>query len=681
MKERYLLAKNRLEEIKNEQILNTPLVEYFHSVSRYLIELLAIYEMDIKKLDIEKLKEINQNIYSDILPEKYDNSFANPIFAKGKLGDEMGGILSFLYAEIRGIIPSVFENNFEDIVIHLELFIEIYCVCYQSENEEDIVNKIKDVIYWFVNDYSEIELIDRLKVQYIPENQFAVDIVCKSDLNDLRYLYQYGEYISENEVKLANYINGLDESVISKMAYTFTNGFQMGFINGRKDLSIKEVVTIRYSVGFERVVKKAIEFFDTMGLKTTIYRAGANIFHKKGIHKIGYYGAVANRQYDYDHKEDEALFMDKKYCNRKLEILKLAYEENKKWMALYAGVACMEVFGEEPFTPISKKESYRLSEKQQKLLIQNQARIMEMMNEYNKPEERSFTIIAFPMPSIGEKFEEIFEETIKINTLDYKLYEEMQQKIIDVLDKSKYVHIVGKNGNKTDLKVYLHDIEDEATQTKFENCLADVNIPVGEVFTSPVHKNTTGKLHVNKVYLNELQFKNLELNFVDGMATSYTCTNFEDEKENVKYVKENVLGNHDSLPMGEFAIGTNTVAYEMAAKYDLEDKLPILIAEKTGPHFAVGDTCYSHNEEIATFNPNGKEMIARENERSILRNKSGEQAYYYHHLDVTIPYNEICYVTAVSEKGNEVDIIREGRFVLEGLDVLNEPFDNHKACK
>ena len=53
-------------------------------------------------------------------------------------------------------------------------------------------------------------------------------------------------------------------------------------------------------------------------------------------------------------------------------------------------------------------------------------------NQYIIGEERSFTITAYPVPEIGEKFEEIFAETVKINTLDYTLYQNMQQKIIDV---------------------------------------------------------------------------------------------------------------------------------------------------------------------------------------------------------------------------------------------------------
>ena len=55
-----------------------------------------------------------------------------------------------------------------------------------------------------------------------------------------------------------------------------------------------------------------------------------------------------------------------------------------------------------------------------------------------------FTIIAYPVPEIGEKFEEIFAETVKINTLDYTLYQNMRQKIIDVLDQAEKVHIIVK---------------------------------------------------------------------------------------------------------------------------------------------------------------------------------------------------------------------------------------------
>ena len=76
-------------------------------------------------------------------------------------------------------------------------------------------------------------------------------------------------------------------------------------------------------------------------------------------------------------------------------------------------------------------------------------------------------------------------------------------------------------------------------------------------------------------------------------------------------------------------------------KYGIGDQLPVLIAEKMGPHFAVGDTCYSWGEDCPLYNPDGKEIIARDNERvSILRKEDVSKAYFGCHTDITVPYKE-----------------------------------------
>ena len=126
------------------------------------------------------------------------------------------------------------------------------------------------------------------------------------------------------------------------------------------------------------------------------------------------------------------------------------------------------------------------------------------------------------------------------------------------------------------------------------------------------------------------------------------------------------------LPLGELAIGTNTTAYAAAARYGIADRLPILIAEKTGPHFAVGDTCYRHAEDTRIFNPDGKEIVSKENSFSKLRDTEPEKAYFNCHTDITIPFDELARIYTVNEDGSEVDIIRDGRFVLPGTEELNE---------
>ena len=196
---------------------------------------------------------------------------------------------------------------------------------------------------------------------------------------------------------------------------------------------------------------------------------------------------------------------------------------------------------------------------------------------------------------------------------------------------------------------------------------------MGKCLASPQLTGTEGVLHVSRVFLNELEYRGfLSLTFQDGFVTDYDCSNFESREENRKYIRDNVLFHHERLPLGEFAIGTNTTAFVAARKFGIEDKLPILIAEKTGPHFAVGDTCYSHAEDVAVYNPDGKEIIARDNECSIKRKKKDPGAYFNCHTDITIPYNELGDIIVHTNNGTSVKIIENGYFVLPGTEELNK---------
>lgn len=675
--ERYELSMERIERILDETNVDMPFLDYFLRTARFILQIKEIVNMvqqdELKHKTMDELQAMNHALYEDILVPNYDKSYANPAYAVNMLGEDYGTYLSFLYAEIRGMIVYAFESRLTDITIHNELFIEIYNAF--EEIEDLSVDKVKNILYWFVSDYSDMTVEYRIREQLDTNLSFAADIILNSDLNDLCYLYQFGEYVTENELKTAKHLNSMSEEQIDAMARTYTQGYRMGFILGNKDLSKKEIVNIRYHLGFERIVKRAIEQFLEMGLRPAIHRSAVNSINRKQHHRLGYYGAIPNKQFDYDHKADNAIYLDKAFIERKLGVLKVSYEKYKKEASKFAGPAVMEIFGEHPFSPVSKKECFRLSEKQQKLSVEYDMESGQLINQYIKGEERSFTIIAYPIPDIGVKYEEIFDEIVKINTLDYKLYEGIQQVIIDALDQGTHVVIKGRNGNRTNLTVQLNTLKNKDKETNFENCVADVNIPVGEVFTSPKLTKTNGILHVSQVYLNELKYIDLEIEFEDGKIKDYCCKNFETEAENKKFIKENLLYNHETLPMGEFAIGTNTTAYMVAKKYDIADKLPILIAEKMGPHFAVGDTCYSWSEDNTVYNPNKKEIVAKDNEISILRKEDVSKAYFNCHTDITIPYEELGEITVVSEEGDTITIIKDSCFVLEGTDELNKPFD------
>ena len=92
--------------------------------------------------------------------------------------------------------------------------------------------------------------------------------------------------------------------------------------------------------------------------------------------------------------------------------------------------------------------------------------------------------------------------------------------------------------------------------------------------------------------------------------------------------------------------------------------------------------------DIVKLNAEIKEIVARENEKSRLRDTDPEQAYFNVHTDITIPYEELSRIAAVTaqtvevpimndvaEERVEIPILLDGRFVLEGTLKLNEPFE------
>lgn len=683
LQERLELALLRIREIPGEDFQGAELLpwkECFTTVAKFLLlieDTRQFLEQGKQATATRKeLQQRNRALYEDILPENYENSFANPAYAVKMLGEEFGVLVSFLYTEMRSLIGFTYEGRLDELVIRMELFSEVYAafVYEQQENHKlPTYAAIREILYWFVSDYADVAAEERVREMVCPENNFAAAILRTADFTDLRYLYAYGEYVGENELKMAEFMNSLPEEIINTMADTYTEGYRIGFEVTGKDLSKKAVVDVRYQLGFERMMRRALENFEKMGLQPVIYRAASSILYNPSIYKNGFYSVSPNRQYEFDHKDDKALFLDKMYCSRKLEVMHTAFEKYKKEARGYAGPAVVETFGEKEFEPVNKPESLKMTDEQSALLVENRTQMGQLQRQYIIEEERSFTIIAFPIPEVGDCFEELFRETIQINTLDYKKYQRIQQTIIDALDQADHCEIKGCNGNHTDLKVNLWKLKNPAKETIFENCVADVNIPVGEVFTSPVLEGTNGVLHVTRVFLNGLEYKDLEITFENGKIQNYNCANFATEEENKAFIRENILFRHKTLPLGEFAIGTNTTAYVAAKKLGVESKMPILIAEKMGPHFAVGDTCYSHAEEVKVYNPDGKEIVARDNEVAALRSVNPSKAYFNCHTDITIPYDELAELTAVKKDGDRITIIQNGRFVLPGTEELNEP--------
>ena len=416
-KERYELVTGRIREIAKEESVPARYQEYFQKTALFLEKVdETLQKKQQGLLDAEsegEAKKRNKEFYQDILGKNYDTSYANPSYAVEKLGEEFGGALSFLYTELRACIGYAYEGRAEDITIFGELFVEVYGIFAAAQDEVVDKREVMQTIYYFYHDYSET-MVERNILEMIdPSLDFFTDIVMHADLSDTRYLYRYGEYISDCELEIARFLNSMEEEKIQSMADTYTEGYRLGFVNLGVDLSKKKTVQIHYPIGFERMVRAAVKNFEKMGLQPTISRDPVLSLFNRGHGKRNAYVKAVNKQYEYDHKDDKAYYFDKAFVERRLEVLRSSFESRKELAGVHAGPAVIEIFGEEPFEPVSKLENAHYNEKQQQLNVYYMSMAGQITNEYIKGDERSFTIIAYPIPTIGEQFREIFDETVK----------------------------------------------------------------------------------------------------------------------------------------------------------------------------------------------------------------------------------------------------------------------------
>ncbi len=596
-----------------------------------------VHETNFSELSLDELKNFNN---------KMAQFYSNSIVCKNETDEDK------IYSTIvEGILNcySQFVRKTEYANICMKFINDVIATLPEG------FENVKKVAFDFFSDVST-DVTDIIK-SYTEIDNSERKIILESNLDSYNYLYYYGTNITKNQLQLVDFFNNIDDATLTDMAKCTVDSFLRGLEKNGIDVEKKKYFILIYPIGFEKVAKKI--YYLLAGKLEIIFSADIIEF---------------NEQVSYNHRYDYNLYMNKKYVTEFLSTFEKALKTVSYQLSSCAGTVYIELFGENCFDLKNGSEIYPKSAELSKIHSDFDTMSSNLFWKYFG-KDTSFCMISYPCPEIGDDFEEIFKETIHINTLDNSMYEKIHQSIIDVLDTASFVHVTGKNGNKTDLTVVLSEISNPEKETIFQNCCADVNVPVGEVFTTPKLTGTNGILHVSEIYLNGCRFKDLILEIQNGFIEHYSCTNYPTESENTEYLNEYLLFDHSTLPMSEFAIGTNTYAYVMGNKYNISDKLGVLISEKTGPHFAFGDTCYSQEEDNEIFNPDGKEIVAKDNDVSIKRlsdnSEIQDEAYFGCHTDITIPYYELGDIIAIQKDGTEIPIMLSGKFVLSGTEKLN----------
>ena len=587
------------------------------------------------------------------LSPAYESSMLNPCQAEAQYPG-LGAWYAAFQAEIAG--------RYEDACLHKEELLaekeKLACeaealFCEAKEGERAFLKeRLAQLWKRYLIRTADVRAMDFVEsmVRIGMDNHYEA-ILQKANGQEEDWMEEYGLPVTSLERDMMKFWFSLPEEKLKSMGNTIADAFLHGFISQSRDRRGRRRVRFFYQLGQEALAKEVVRAFQERGLSPVI----------TAPHTV-----YALNQFQADHQFDRYYGMDQ-------ELLEAEWSAYKKAMVCYekelkdtCGMVGIDQFGMEPTILTPCKDAFQLEKDAKERYALLGRKKADMEAEWIRPSEISFCKVAFPNMLVGDRFEEIFNDFFEMNAVVSEPYELLQQKLIDGLDTCEYVEIKGYEGNETDIRIRLWPVEHPEAQTKFLNCGGDLNIPYGEIFTTPRLAGTNGLFHVEEICLKGVFYHDLRLTFEDGWVVRADC------REGKEYVMKNLLYPFEKIPMGEFAIGTNTSAYAIAQKYQIGSRLPILIYEKMGPHMAIGDPCFARSEDSAIYNMyDHKDMVCRENEVTKER-KNKENVYFGKHTDITLPYHQVEYLRGVRADNSTVEFIRHGRFVLEGTEGLNE---------
>ena len=94
IEERYELALDRIRLMQTEDTVGEPYKDYFKKMAEFVLMLDELRDELLdgryQKFTLEELRTWNRRLYQDVLPEQYEESYANPDYACKMLGKELG---------------------------------------------------------------------------------------------------------------------------------------------------------------------------------------------------------------------------------------------------------------------------------------------------------------------------------------------------------------------------------------------------------------------------------------------------------------------------------------------------------------------------------------------------------------------------------------------------------------
>jgi len=230
----------------------------------------------------EELRDENRRLFQDILPENYETSYASPSYCVKIFGDGFGQLMSFFYLRYRGyhyyarlhqkFLMEKYNRAFIEVFQHIE------------KNPLDYPSLKEAVTAEARKPRSEDHGL-QIRQDFDPAFAYYADILMKADLSDLRYLFGYGCYISDREIRAAKFLAAYPRDRIKRLARQIVASFLQGFLRDNKERGVRNAVILMYPAGYEAIARQVVRELKKSGFQALVAQPR---------------GGRVNEQYAYD---------------------------------------------------------------------------------------------------------------------------------------------------------------------------------------------------------------------------------------------------------------------------------------------------------------------------------------------------------------------------------------------
>ncbi|MCF0136491.1 MAG: hypothetical protein HUJ69_08740 [Lachnospiraceae bacterium] len=647
--------ENHVSELGNptDKGFRDKMLRFSKKMGDYLVKLCQLEEGRtedyLRAASLKDLMDDQNNLYGWILKGNYVKEVVSTTYMNTQVRD-IGPALAMFAAE--------FVNGAEDAIYHrrfiladrIELYFEMHKRLTRGQiRAEALVGLLRD----FHNTIDRKAMEIRILQNYSPLDETNTQILREANLREPYYLYEYGVPVGGAERGLQKFLTTYDEDHLQKTAekiveaftgsipqsglnsrgYRHYNGFDRSFEgkDERNDVyepdMVRNLVALDYPAGSEMLARQILLALDKKGMRGFVRHISTT---------------AVSQAYLRDHQGDAIRCMDRGFLQRHPELTEKLAADNRCMLKSFAGAISLKLPEELSYTMLQEelknartlvgrvqrptgRYSVGAAEEKRKNYREYLLEEETILRRAGGMESCALVNVTLPAfeeaPTSPETYPETYGETLR-KYLDLAVMEHHSERslkaLTDALDKGSFLYLQGgkaKNQqgeetvNETDLLIALPMVKDPSRETLVQTCHVGGDLPAGHVYTLPQKAETNGLLHLPRTVIDGVEYKDLRLNFEDGVLKSCSAAGFEDPEEEGKFLREKLLHGVSETELKELALGVYSGSWQ--ASYGSEDMktLPEAMRSSYGISLVLGESSMER-EDFFRLNPQNRKLMA-----------------------------------------------------------------------